>query len=131
MVWRALSLPLLEPLTAGRQQRLARLCAACLLAALTVAASGAAAAAAPDEAEKHAVDVLVHALEVLECVQSVLRASTRSGGHVSWPRPPGRPWCAVQARRPLWCVMTVTDVDDSVTCGVSVMRTVQGVWCGR
>ena len=82
MVWRALSLPLLEPLTAGRQQRLARLCAACLLAALTVAASGAA-VAAPDEAETHAVDVLVRALEVFECVQSVLRASTRSGGHVS------------------------------------------------
>ncbi|XP_043220427.1 E3 ubiquitin-protein ligase UBR4-like isoform X2 [Amphibalanus amphitrite] len=80
MVWRALSLPLLEPLTAGRQQRLARLCAACLLAALTVAASGAA-VAAPDEAETHAVDVLVRALEVTECVQSVLRASTRSGGH--------------------------------------------------
>ncbi len=108
VAWRALTIPVLEPLTSDRISSISRIVMGCLLASVSVAttqsilslgtnlnnstlsmaekvplaprASGG--SARDDEAEACAVEIVEKSLELLGAILALLRGSNRAGGHV-------------------------------------------------
>ncbi len=114
MAWKALTIPVLEPLTADRISRLCKIVMGCLLASVSVAttqsilslgtnlnsSSNAAATTSSsseslqlarmssgggggrdDESDACAVEIVEKSLELFSATLSLLRESTRAGGH--------------------------------------------------
>ncbi|KAF2360064.1 Zinc finger UBR-type [Trinorchestia longiramus] len=114
IVARILRLPVLEPLTSERLQKLASLSMASLLAALHVAVASAItavtaastasasssktppASARDDELDVQASSVTEKALLIFSVVLRAVNASTRAGGHVSLVRVHGLAGCCVR-----------------------------------
>ncbi|PSN46385.1 Protein purity of essence [Blattella germanica] len=103
LTWSALSLPVLEPLTPEKLEKLCVLTMSCLYCAVSNAtassllgissaispkctgtAAGATSAKGDDEggADNHAITVVEKALEIFSLVSGVIKTSTRAGGHI-------------------------------------------------
>ncbi len=111
--WRALTIPVLEPLTSDRLAKVCQVVMGCLLASVSVAttqsilglqsssggggslsSSGGSGAGAPvirsnstgkkedEELDMQAVEIIEKSLELLNSMLSLVRESTRAGGHV-------------------------------------------------
>lgn len=99
--WKALTIPVLEPLTADRMSQLCHIVMGCLMASVSVAtsqsllaigASSSSEKAHPhrmsssgprdEEADACAVDIIEKSLELFNATLGNLRESSRAGGHV-------------------------------------------------
>uniref|UniRef100_T1IY63 UBR-type domain-containing protein n=1 Tax=Strigamia maritima TaxID=126957 RepID=T1IY63_STRMM len=93
IVWRVLSLPVLEPLNDERLQKLTIVVMSCLFASVTVAVANSIVGISTsgpqkgvtvtkdDENDNYAVNIVERSLEVFNTVASAIRNSTRAGGH--------------------------------------------------
>jgi E3 ubiquitin-protein ligase UBR4 len=78
IVWKALSLPILEPLTPERLHKLGKIVMGCLVASVSVASTP----ITSDDMEAIAVEIVEKSLELFNTILGTIRQSTRAGGHI-------------------------------------------------
>ncbi|ESP04880.1 hypothetical protein LOTGIDRAFT_156120, partial [Lottia gigantea] len=94
IVWRAFSLPMLEPLTNERLGKIVTVTLGCLYASMTVAVSNTInnmvkpvanqpAASRDEEIEGYGISIVQKSLEILSTVSNTIKNSTRAGGNVA------------------------------------------------
>ncbi len=95
--WKSLTIPILEPLSASRITKVSKIVMGCMLASVSVAttqsilslgtnlnSSGASTAFEKngEDVDASATEIIEKSLELFNAVVSLLRESTRAGGHV-------------------------------------------------
>ncbi|XP_069122456.1 E3 ubiquitin-protein ligase UBR4-like [Argopecten irradians] len=94
VVWRAFSLPILEPLSPKRMEKIVNITMSCLYASLSVAMANNVVAltsttpakstsSKDEEIDNYGSTVIQRSLEIFNTVSAVMRTSTRAGGNVS------------------------------------------------
>ncbi|XP_050389975.2 E3 ubiquitin-protein ligase UBR4 [Patella vulgata] len=94
IVWRAFSLPMLEPLTTERLGKIIDVTLGCLYASMTVAISNTInnmvkpvasqpSASRDEEIEGYGISIVQKSLEILNTVSAAVKNSTRAGGNVA------------------------------------------------
>ena len=78
VAWKALTLPILEPLTTEMLQKVTKIVKGCLVASVSVASSP----MTSPETETISVEIVENSLELFNTILTTIRQSTRAGGHV-------------------------------------------------
>ena len=78
IAWKALTLPILEPLTTDMLQKVTKIVKGCLVASVSVASSP----VTSDETETISIEIVENSLELFNTILTTIRQSTRAGGHV-------------------------------------------------
>ena len=79
VAWKALTLPILEPLTTEMLGKVTKIVMGCLVASVSVASS---ALSNSDENESVAIEIVENSLELFNTILNTIRQSTRAGGHI-------------------------------------------------